>query len=467
MIIKIYPSLKNNKFFNFINKIISSEWSMIFILLVTCLSNLFSLEIPMLYTFMLVVILASLFGDDMISCVPIFFCSYISFSRKNNPGSYEGGSIFRTSEGLIHMAITCSFVFIFLLIRLIYELKHNKNQYKSPKLTLGFIFIAIAFIFGGIFTKYFSLNSVFVGFIQAVSWITVYFYFYYTVDFKNRSKDYCFKLLLGLGIVLSIEMLEMLSYAKFWSHPEAFDRSKLYTGWGHNNNVGGMLAVTIAVPFYYIYNSKKNNWIWLIIANLLGIVIILSQSRASILTALVIYIMCSIIIFIKIKGKEKGKLFLTQILSIVVLLNIYILNATTINQQFGSLINAGFNPHGRLEIYKTGLKQFIESPIIGNSFIACDTFQWGKPPAFWPARYHDTYVQLLASTGIIGMLSYIFHRYQTIKVLKNNFNLESAFLGIIILSIIGISILDCHFFNVGPALIYSGVLLFMEKQKEV
>ena len=97
--------------------------------------------------------------------------------------------------------------------------------------------------------------------------------------------------------------------------------------------------------------------------------------------------------------------------------------------QFDSLINAGFDSHSRLQLYNTGLNQFLDYPLLGNSFIACPgEYQWGDHPEFWPARYHNTYVQFLATAGLIGLISYIIHRFQTLVLLFKNNTLESIFL---------------------------------------
>ena len=111
----------------------------------------------------------------------------------------------------------------------------------------------------------------------------------------------------------------------------------------------------------------------------------------------------------------------------------------------------------------------MDEPLVGKGFTACETVQWGNHSdnPFWPARYHNTYVQILATCGLIGLVAYIYHRVQTVKIVMKDFNHEKLFMAIGILAIILISLIDCHLFNVGPAIIYSGLLLFIEKQNKV
>ena len=79
---------------------------------------------------------------------------------------------------------------------------------------------------------------------------------------------------------------------------------------------------------------------------------------------------------------------------------------------------------------------------------------------------NNTIIQILSSCGIIGMIAYLYHRVQTIKLFFKNKNLEKTFIGLSILVLLLTSMLDCHFFNIGPTLFYSMALIFAEKISE-
>ena len=70
---------------------------------------------------------------------------------------------------------------------------------------------------------------------------------------------------------------------------------------------------------------------------------------------------------------------------------------------------------------------------------------------------------MLASCGAVGFTAYIFHRWQTITVLMRKPTAEKIFISLSILVLLGTSMVDCHFFNVGPTLFYSTMLAFAEK----
>ena len=82
-----------------------------------------------------------------------------------------------------------------------------------------------------------------------------------------------------------------------------------------------------------------------------------------------------------------------------------------------------------------------------------------------PPRWHNTVIQLLASTGIVGLLAFGYHRYQTLRLaLRRRSHLQVLISASALVLILG-SLLDCHMFNVGPGLFYSVILAWQEKME--
>ena len=173
----------------------------------------------------------------------------------------------------------------------------------------------------------------------------------------------------------------------------------------------------------------------------------------------------ALIVLIKTKGKERLKNFITfasillGVIAFLVIFNEFIRNI------FSSIYKVGTDDSGRIDIYINGLRQYLESPILGKGFYECEAFRWGVKTEglFLPGRYHNTYVQILASCGTIGMIAYLYHRYQTIKLCLKAKNPGSLMIQITILGFLLISIFDCHFHNFGPGFLYSALLLLLEK----
>jgi len=468
MLTKLFTQLNDNRIISELNKILMSKWMILVITLLTLISNVFGLELVVLWSFTFIVVITCLFGDNLLSLLTISCCGYFTFSKSNNPLSLEQTSIFLNPSTMIHIYAITVVVVIVAGGRLIFDIITKKKQgiyqgSNKPKLTLGFIILGIVYILGGLFSSHYGFRTAFFGFIQIATLGFSYFYFYYTVDFKKVEKDYFGWLFLSIGILLSLETLVMLHQADFFTTTGNFSRDQIFTGWGVNNNVSGMLVMMIPIPVYFAL-EKKNSIVYLLIANILYIATILTQSRNGIFMGGII-LLCSLIYYlIKQDRTNRIKAIVFEIGCFLILTLYCIIDFEHIKRLFSSIIAVGFDDRGRFEIYKIGIKQFFELPIFGRGFYETGLWQWGinVDTDFLPPRYHNTFIQLLASCGAAGLVGYIFHRIQTLKIIFNKLNNERFILGMSIIGLLIISILDCHFFNMGPGFIYGALLLFVE-----
>ncbi len=457
-----YDKFKNNEFIQKLNKILQSKLMVVFIIFLATISNVFGLEIPIYYIFALLIVLTTFFGEDMLPLFPISCCGYMTFSKKSNPLGATSPTFSKTSN-IIHLSIIVGIIFIVVVSRIIYDvIKHPERRIK-PKLLSGFLLLLITSLLGGIFTKYYGIKTIFFGLLQSIAITFSYFIFYYTVDWKKVSKNYFPFLLMCLGFLIVIECFNMYIDANMFNSSTPFSRGNLFTGWGIYNNIALICVITLPAPFYYI-NTKEQKWIFVVISLIFYINILLLQSRNGILFGTIIFITNVIYTLYKQKNKE---VIITYALSLIIGIALIFILKVDFNKIYASLKERGLYSADRTQLYKTGLKNFIKHPIFGEGFYAYKGYVWNfanNTNNFLPARYHNTYIQQLASCGILGLIAYIYHRYQTIKLLQVSkrdtalFTLSCSLLGFILLSL-----LDCHFHNLGPGLIYSAILLILEK----
>ena len=138
---------------------------------------------------------------------------------------------------------------------------------------------------------------------------------------------------------------------------------------------------------------------------------------------------------------------------------------------FAELRDRGFSPRNRDYIYPEGIRIFLQNPVFGEGFYpSTDKIdEWSTVAlltAIFPARWHNTVIQLLASCGLVGLGCYSVHRLQTIRLFWQKRNTDTVFIGISLFALLIMSLLDCHFFNIGPTLFYSGALAFAENLKD-
>ncbi len=466
MLVQLFPCLRDNRIVRYVKVLLESKYSAVFVAACILVSNLFSWEIPMMYTMLAFVALASLFAEDMLCTMPVACGLYFIFSRKNNPLGYEQTSIFLTPMGKINLWIVIGMLALFVALRWTFDVIAHKERRKFPMLGIGFIVLGVAYMLGGLFTEHYKWNTVFFGFTEIAALSFSYFFFYYTVDFKKVDKSYFAYLMMVMGVLLSLEVVGMLQQAGFFEkvfiEGEGFDRGQLYTGWGIYNNVAGAMIICIPAPFYYATVKKSYNWVYLLIGNLFYAVILFIQSRGGMLFGSFIYGVC--LLLTCWKSKRRKSLLLTQGILFALLGIGCVICWDVIVKMFYSVIEKGMNDAGRFDIYFGGLDQFFEAPFFGNGFYECGAFRWGDNSIgeFLPARYHNTAVQLIASTGSVGFLAYCYHRVETLRMVFRRRNVEKYFIGLCVLGLLLTSLLDCHMFNFGPGLTYSALLLLLE-----
>ena len=225
-----------------------------------------------------------------------------------------------------------------------------------------------------------------------------------------------------------------------------------------------MLAMMIPFAFYLASRHNKG-WLGSIVAVLLLVGTFLSCSRNSILMGSGSFALCVLVALSFAKNKRAN--FWAVVLFLGAVIAGYMIFYDQIHKLFKVLFEIGADNNSRFMTYKEGLKQFIKDPVFGGSFYPQDwqPFDWSTVESFtgfFPPRWHNTIVQMLASCGVVGLVAYLFHRVQTIKIFLFNRTREKAFIACMILTLLGGSLLDCHFFNIGPVLFYSAGLAFAE-----
>ena len=278
MLVQIYPKLKENLFINMIRKVMDSKCMAVVLVALAAISNIFALEIPVYYCYTIMIVLVTLFNDDMLSLVPISCCGYMTFSKRNNPLAVDQTSVFLTKGALTHMLIIGITIAIFAISRIIFDVIKHKDRRTKPKFLYGFIALGLVYILGGLFSSSYSFKTAFFGLIQILALFFTYFCFYYSVDWKKVSKDYFPFLFTLIGFLIVLEIGNMLIDANLFSSQVAFNRKKLFTGWGHYNNIASICLFCIPAPFYFAL-TRKNGWKYTLISTLFLIATIFNQSR--------------------------------------------------------------------------------------------------------------------------------------------------------------------------------------------
>lgn len=449
-----------------IGKFLHSVYFIVLVVALMVCSNLFGLELPVFYLYLLFGILIVLFDNDLKNLIPIVLCCYMTISYENNPAMNVGTSLFYDPAFMTQIIVIASSAVVLMITRLITVIRRSERK-PFPKLVFGFGALGLSMVLGGAFSEFYSLKSVFFGLVVLASLCVLYFIFYYGVDHKTLDKRFWAIVFTAIGCGLLFEILGMyIKSGMLFSNGEIIDRGVLQTGWGMYNNVGCLVAMSLAAAVYLAY-TEKLGWIFTTISVVLFAGLVMTQSRSSILFGAAVYLAALVILLVKCKKLDRLKHGLVLCISFLIALIIVFALWEKFYTLFYSLLEKTFDGqvvNGRTEVYKQAIEHFKLNPFFGVGFYQCTAYRWGQLPkdAFLPPRYHNTILQMLASCGIFGLLAYLLHRTETVILFFRRPAMEKTFIALSILPFLLTSLFECHFFSFGPALFYAVLLALAE-----
>lgn len=199
---------------------------------------------------------------------------------------------------------------VLILARIAFEIFVRRNRQKLPALTAGFALLGAAYLLGGAFSPYYEGKTILFGAIQIAALSGFYFLFYYTVNWSRyRLADFALLFTaIGAGMVAETIGMYLTPDVLEAYQNGTFQRGLLNTGWGVYNNVGCIMAMCLPAPFC-LAALKKNGWAYNLVGNVYFLALVLTQSRNSILSGIVLYLVCAVLVVVKTKGAErKGNL---------------------------------------------------------------------------------------------------------------------------------------------------------------
>lgn len=444
------------------NRFLATPQYILLIMLLTAVSNLFSLELVVYGIYTAMVVYICLLGADLLPMIPIVICCYVAPSVQNNPGREET-SVFFSGHGGTLIAVYGTVIALAVLYRMI----RDRKQFLSRRYAFlsGMLILAGAYLLSGIGSKAYPAaiwQNVRYALVQSCALIVPYIVIAGGVDWKKARKDYFSWVGFGLGILLLVQ--ECRIYATGDVIVDGIiHRAYVYTGWGMHNNIGCLLAMMIPFAFY-LATKYRRGWIGTVVGSFFLVGVYLTCSRGSLLMATAVYVVC---VWLMLHYAQDRKNNFIALVSVVCILGLTVLLFhKQLAQLFSDVIRRGMDSSGRDEIFVEGLRLFKDSPIFGNSFFSPGFTPWEWSTTsfanFLPSRWHNTIIQLLASCGAVGMIAYLVHRVQAAKFFIFNHTKEKNFIGCSLTVLILCSLVDCHFFNIGPVLFYSMGLAFAE-----
>lgn len=296
---------------------------------------------------------------------------------------------------------------------MIIHLIRFKVKFVKGKMFIGVIIMFIAMLLSSINAKELSIYYWFyasIGLLYAL----VYLFYVNTLDGNHIS--YLMKMMLILGILVSLETL--IFYLKVDDVVYAVEHKLINLGWGISNYVATYLIMFISITFYFIRNGKYG-YLWIPISIFQIIMLFFTISRGGIVAFAGLF---PILIFITLyKSHRWWKMLLLIVVSFIIYALIIWAGFNLVSALFERFKVLLLDDTGRIEIWIDAFAKFKEHPLFGAGIFAREgTRDYNM--------YHNTILHVLATMGIVGVISLLIQLYQQFKITLGHLKIENIYL---------------------------------------
>lgn len=457
------PKTVSGDICNRINRFLTTPSYIAAVMLLTALSSCFGFELVLYTLFALISVYVCVLGGDLLPLMPLVICAFIAPSPGNNPGRHPD-SVFAPGHGGTYLLCVAGITAAAVLYRVIRDRK--LFLHKKYELLPGMLLLAGAYLLSGIGSSHYpdiAGKNLLLAALQGCAFLLPYLLFSGGVNWKAVRKDYFPWVGFYTGAVLLTQLLYVYLTGNVIQNG-IIVRTQIYTGWGMYNNLGGMLAMMIPFAFY-LATKYRRGWIGTVVGSVFYIGVLLTCSRSSMLTGFACCMVCIVLMLYYAHNRKANTLTMIGLIGFISVTVLFFHRQLLV--LFGDLLEKGLDPSSRDIIYRKGMELFRQAPLLGNSFFSpgYEPWQWSTVAeftSFFPPRWHNTIVQLLACCGVVGLAAYLVHRLQTLYMLMRSHTKEKTFLGCSVAVLLVCSLFDCHFFNIGPVLFYAMALAFAE-----
>ncbi len=297
-----------------------------------------------------------------------------------------------------------------------------KPKLKKGKFFLGFALMAVSYLAPIIFMS----NRMQAFLVSFAGTLFLGLYVFYSSTLKGNL-NYLFKMLMFANLLLTAQVFFFV-YQGYLLNPELDLYHRIYAGWGRTfgwanvNSICFYITLTFPSYLYFIFKKPKTYLIWF--AMILPVIaVILTKSRGGMLGLVVATL--GMILFFILKGNKKHLLHGLVFLVFSMILFYIFRGAIYLWWEF-LLESLGNNLNdfssSRLVIYEQGWLIFKQYPVFGGSWLAINSFSLGQELFM----FHDTFIHVLATMGIFGLIALLVHYYQIGKFMFINHKLEKS-----------------------------------------
>lgn len=453
---------KNGNILNGLNEFLSSKLFPFMTATVSLLCYYLGLDIVFIYYVGITGLVILLFCDDISPLITVLLFMCVLVSYENSPSNLaENAPYYFQTEILVQIFIVIGLLGTAVIYRFISTCA--SGRFTVSPIFFGLCAFAAALFINGIFSDGYSTKNLVYGLVMALCFLGI---FTILKDNLSTSPETFEKLALSffaLSLVLVCELT-----LKYLTCEELFvdgnlNREQLTFGWGMWNTMGMMLLICLPSTLY-LAGKYKRGFIFTVYSAFLFAAVWASCSRQAMLGSAIIYPTGLIILLIK--GNNRKINIGIILCALCVGVSLLFVFRDSVFRHIKELIlqlvaNGEITGSGRTSLWKGGFEYFKSSPVFGVGFYSdlyadyLGGFNGFSGMSFIPHMCHNTVIQLMSACGIVGLITYLVHRVQTVISFFRNVTYDRTFIALTMLSLIGLSLVDNHLFNIFPTIIYA------------
>lgn len=420
---------------------------------IALLSHTFGLEIAAFWIIAITAVFTLVFNDDTTPFIPLAFFLVFCISAQNGAQSNGTNGILTTT----HFLVNCILIVITVLAAFVFHIIYYKNYVNFKKRTMlssGLIAMALGLLTNGFFYVKYTVVDLFFGLSFGLLYYGIYILFFHTIKWKKGvSVRYLAYVMFIMGLLISAELGVL--YLRSEALRKTFDKGLVWLGWGLSNAIAFIFMLTIPFGFFLTHTSKFSLPYFLGTAVML-LAVVFTFSRGSLIIAVPLFVAGTI--FVCLFAKNRLPLWIAAGVMLIIGVVIVISYREQLIKMLNFYIETGLNDRGRFDLWEEGLQVWLAQPIFGVGLM----YKYGETftSTFW---FHNTLIQFLATGGLVGLSTYLYHRVQTVIMLVKKMSVERLFIGAAIACLLANSMLDVAMSCQHIIIFYGVILAFAEK----
>ncbi len=442
----------------------------IFYAILCCVAGLNAKEVylPIVWTMCACVIFSSLFADDNKVFLAPILMSYYCLGR-DIEGFFvpERGKLLQFFDpDAFRSIIFCGVImFAFLVARLVADGSLKRVFTRRGICFWSIITLDAAFLLNGLFSSKWVREDIIYGFVMMIAVTLAYFLVLSMLDNSKDAIPYACKtmvstsyLVLAQTIVIVHELYKDSSLIKYNAEGEPIMFTRVTLSWGVATIIAAVIILGIPAAMYLAKNCRFSMLSYFsAVAFLFGAVLL--NTRSAMIVGAFTLLVCMIICCVSGRNRAANRIYTAIILLLAIGAFLYLKKEGLLPDIFDFLRFSKIGDDSRFVYWKNGAADFLSSPIFGVGFrdgaveIEYDIFS---------GMYHNIFIQLIASMGIVGLVAFLVHIKHVAEILIRRFSANKFILLMIPFSVLMLSLVDNFFFYPNFQIFYAVFLALAE-----